>query len=73
MATLTTREIKGDFVVTGPDIEPTKFKSRREARAGAPSIIRDRLSRKLALMPRSAPPGSSRHGNWSEPGTERPL
>ena len=26
------RMIKGDFVVTGPDIEPMKFKSRREAR-----------------------------------------
>jgi hypothetical protein len=28
---LTLRCIKGDFVVTGPDIEPTKFKSRPEA------------------------------------------
>jgi len=24
--------IKGDFVVTGPDVEPIRFKSRREAR-----------------------------------------
>jgi hypothetical protein len=32
MTTLTMRMIKGDFVVTGPDIEPMKFKSRREAR-----------------------------------------
>ena len=24
--------MRGDFVVTGPDIEPLKFKSRREAR-----------------------------------------
>jgi hypothetical protein len=32
MTPLTLRMIKGDFVVTGPDIEPVKFKSRREAR-----------------------------------------
>jgi hypothetical protein len=32
MTTLTMRMIKGDFVVTGPDVEPMKFKSRREAR-----------------------------------------
>jgi hypothetical protein len=32
VTTLTMRYIKGDFVVTGPDIERTKFKSRREAK-----------------------------------------
>jgi hypothetical protein len=32
MTTLTLRRIKDDFIVTGPDIEPTKFKSRREAK-----------------------------------------
>jgi hypothetical protein len=32
MTTLTMRMIKGDFVFTGPDVEPMKFKSRREAR-----------------------------------------
>ena len=32
MTTLTMRMIKGNFVVTGPDVEPMKFKSRREAR-----------------------------------------
>jgi hypothetical protein len=32
MTTLTLRYIKGDFVVTGPDIQPAKFKSRREAK-----------------------------------------
>jgi hypothetical protein len=32
MTTLTMRMIKDDFVVTGPDIEPMKFKTRREAR-----------------------------------------
>jgi hypothetical protein len=32
MTTLTLHCIKGDFVVTGPDIEPAKFKSRREAK-----------------------------------------
>jgi hypothetical protein len=29
MTTLTLRYIKGHFVVTGPDIEPTRFKTRR--------------------------------------------
>jgi hypothetical protein len=32
MTTLTMRMIKGDFIVTGPDIAPMKFKTRREAR-----------------------------------------
>jgi hypothetical protein len=32
MTTFTMRLIKGIFVVTGPDVEPIKFKSRREAR-----------------------------------------
>ena len=34
MTTLTLRYIKGDFVVTGPDIEPVQFKTRREAKDG---------------------------------------
>ena len=32
MTTLTLRRIKDDFIVTGPDIAPAKFKSRREAK-----------------------------------------
>ena len=32
MTTLTMRVVRGDFIVTGPDIEPMKFKSRRETR-----------------------------------------
>ena len=32
MTKLTMRMIKGDFIVTGPDVEPMKFKSRAEAR-----------------------------------------
>ena len=32
MTTLTMRRIKDDFIVTGPDIEPAKFKSRRDAK-----------------------------------------
>ena len=32
MTTLTMRYIKGDFVVTGPDVPPMRFKSRPEAR-----------------------------------------
>jgi hypothetical protein len=32
MTTLTLRYIKGDFVVTGPDIKPNRFKSRPEAK-----------------------------------------
>jgi hypothetical protein len=34
MTSLTVRYVKGPFVVTGPDIAPLKFKSRREARDG---------------------------------------
>jgi hypothetical protein len=32
MSILTMRQIRGQFVVTAPDIEPVMFKSRREAR-----------------------------------------
>jgi hypothetical protein len=32
MTTLTMRVVRGDCIVTGPDIEPMKFKSRPEAR-----------------------------------------
>ena len=32
MTALTLRYIKGHFVVSGPDIEPTRFKTRREAK-----------------------------------------
>ena len=32
MTTLTMRLVKGHFIVSGPDVEPMKFKSRREAR-----------------------------------------
>ena len=32
MTTLTLRLVNDDFIVTGPDIEPMKFKSRREAK-----------------------------------------
>jgi hypothetical protein len=31
MTTLTMRRIKDDFIVTGPNIKPAKFKSRRDA------------------------------------------
>ena len=40
MTTLTLRFINGHFVVTGPDFEPMKFASRREAKTGAAGIIR---------------------------------
>jgi hypothetical protein len=46
MTTLNLRHIKGDFLVTGPDIEPRKFKTRREAKA--------RLSRTSSSLPSSA-------------------
>jgi hypothetical protein len=32
MTTFTMRRVGGEFVVTGPDIEPKKFKTRREAK-----------------------------------------
>jgi hypothetical protein len=41
MTTLTMRYIKGDFVVTGPDVPPMRFKSRPEAR----DWCKDSLSR----------------------------
>jgi len=34
MTTLTLRYRKGYFVVSGPDTQPTRFRSRREAKDG---------------------------------------
>ena len=48
MTTLTMRMIKGHFVVSGPDVEPMKFKTRPEARdwcRDAPSGIADQRGR----------------------------
>jgi hypothetical protein len=39
MTTLTMRFMKGDFIITGPDIAPMKFKSRREAKENGALII----------------------------------
>ena len=41
MTTLTMRVVKGDFIVTGPDIAPMKFKSR----AGGARLVQDAPSR----------------------------
>ena len=35
MTTLTLRRMKADFIVSGPDIEPARFESRRKQRTGA--------------------------------------
>ena len=52
MTILTLRRIKDHFVVTGPDIEPTRFKSRPEARdwckahyPGSPTQRSERMRR----------------------------
>ena len=46
MTTLTLRYIKGDFVVTGPDIEPLRFKTRREAKDWCRRTTQARSSRR---------------------------
>jgi hypothetical protein len=64
MTTLTLRRMKDDFIVTGPDIEPNKFKSRREAKdwcvqhhPGSPitEIGADASERRTRAMPRKGP------------------
>jgi hypothetical protein len=61
MTTLTLRRINDDFIVTGPDIEPAKFESRREAKdwcvikyPGSPikEIGADGSERRSGAMPR---------------------
>ena len=59
MTTLTMRLVKGDFIVTGPDIAPMKFKSRPRPRLvqDPPSRLahhRDRSGRQSA--PAKKPP-----------------
>jgi hypothetical protein len=64
MTTLTLRLIKDDFIVTGPDIAPAKFKSRRDAKdwcaqryRGSPikEIGADSSQRRSRAMPRKGP------------------
>jgi hypothetical protein len=64
MTTLTLRRIRDDFIVTGPDIAPAKFKSRREAKdwctahyPGSPiyEIGADSSQRRSRAMPRKGP------------------
>ena len=64
MSTITLRRIKDDFIVTGPDIAPAKFKSRREAKdwcashyPGSPihEIGADSSKRMSRAMPRKGP------------------
>ena len=48
MTTLTMRLVKGDFIVTGPDVEPMKFKSRARGQGlvqDAPSRLADHRGR----------------------------
>ena len=56
MTTLTLRYIKGDFVVTGPDIEPTRFKTRERPRTGAGALpgLAHQRDRSDLQAPRSA-------------------
>ena len=42
MTTLTLRMIKGDFIVTGPDVEPSNASPAARPETGAPSTIRHR-------------------------------
>jgi hypothetical protein len=64
MTTITLRRMKDDFVVTGPDIEPANFKTRREAKdwcvahyPGSPikEIGADESERRTRAMPRKGP------------------
>jgi hypothetical protein len=55
MTTLTMRVVRGDFIVTGPDIEPMKFRAEARRETGAGRIIPARRS------PRSVPAASARH------------
>jgi hypothetical protein len=58
-----TGTIKGDFVVTGPDVAPAKFKSRREAKdwcktkyPGSPiHEIGADASRRVVAVPKGRP------------------
>ena len=66
MTTLTMRYMRGHFIVTGPDVEPVMFKSRREARD---NIIRVHRSGKSAPTRPSERPIPS--GRWERIHRER--
>ena len=48
MTTLTLRMIKGDFIVTGPDFEPSNASPAARPETGAPSTIRHRRLKRSA-------------------------
>jgi hypothetical protein len=48
MTTLTLRMIKGDFIVTGPDVEPSNASPAARPETGAPSTIRHRRLKRSA-------------------------
>jgi hypothetical protein len=67
MTTLTLRRIKDDFIVSGPDIEPSRFKSHREAKdwcvthyPGSPiKEIGANAVERRSRVPRKGPQGRS--------------
>ena len=63
MTTLTLRYIKGDFVVTGPDIEPVRFKTRREAKDWCGAHYPTRPS-KRSVRSTSPPRGATSGEEW---------
>ena len=48
MTTLTLRMIKGNFIVTGPDVEPLNASPAARPEIGAPSTIPDRRLKRSA-------------------------
>ena len=69
MTTLTLRYIRGDFLLTGPDIEPRKFESRRAAKDWSSTHYPDSPIREVgrgasewAIRPPPRKPGQSEPG-----------
>ena len=66
MTTLTMRYMRGHFIVTGPDIEPVMFKSRREAREWCTEHHAGSPIREVGANSSKQRPSPS-HRNWSDP------
>jgi hypothetical protein len=57
MTTLAIRMVKGSFLVTGPDIEPMRFESRREAKNWCLAHHPGSPIKEVFRRPKERPPG----------------
>ena len=72
MTTLTMRYMRGHFIVTGPDIEPVRFKSRRELVCRPSSRFTHSGGGRQLVQASDHGPGAETGMNWPTQARESP-